>query len=278
MHNTYQDFTAAIIQMDVCDEKKHNLEKAEEMITRAALSGASVVILPEMFCCPYKTTAFPKYAEKAGELIWQTLSNIAKMNHIILIGGSMPERDGEQIYNTCFCFDKEGHQIGRYRKNHLFDIQIENGQHFKESDTLSAGNEITLIDTEYGKIGVIICYDIRFSELSRIIALQGARMLVAPAAFNMTTGPLHWELLLRSRAVDNQFYVIGAAPARNIKSDYISYAHSMAVSPWGKVLIDGGSSECIINVPILQNEIEEVREQLPLLKHRREDIYQLKLL
>lgn len=275
MNNRYPDFTAAIIQMDVSESKEKNLRNATKFIMRAALSNASVIILPEMFCCPYQTATFPDYAEEAGGLIWTTLSKAAKDNHVILIGGSMPEREGDKIYNTCFCFDENGNQIGRHRKAHLFDIQVCNGQHFKESDTLTAGDDITVIDTKFGKIGIGICYDIRFSELSRLMALQDVRMLVYPAAFNMTTGPLHWELLFRSRAVDNQLYVIGAAPARNIYSNYVSYAHSLAVSPWGKILVDGGNLECIISVPIIQKEIEAVREQIPVLKNRRTDIYTL---
>ncbi|KIR02029.1 Nitrilase/cyanide hydratase and apolipoprotein N-acyltransferase [Lachnospiraceae bacterium TWA4] len=269
----YPNFIMSIVQMEVSEEKEKNLQKTKRFIKQAALSGASVVVLPEMFCCPYSSTSFPQYAEEQGGLIWQTLSTAAKENHVLLIGGSMPERDGDKIYNTCFCFDENGNQIGRHRKVHLFDIEVKDGQKFKESDTIDAGNDCTVLDTKFGKIGVGICYDMRFPELSRMMVNEDARLLVFPAAFNMTTGPLHWELLLRSRAVDNQCYVIGASSARNYYSDYISYAHSMVASPWGRIIVDGGERECIISMPIIQTEIDEVRKQIPVLAHRRIDLY-----
>ena len=129
---------------------------------------------------------------------------------------------------------RNGHQIGKHRKMHLFDIDVKGGQYFKESDTLTPGDQVTVFDTEFGKMGLCICYDFRFPELARLMVDEGAQVIIVPAAFNMTTGPLHWELMFRQRAVDNQVYTIGAAPARDLNAGYHSWGHSIAVSPWGE--------------------------------------------
>lgn len=264
----------ALIQMEIDISKAKNLKKAEEMINKAAAKGAKLVVLPEMFNCPYDTSNFPKYAEKEGEHTWKVLSKIAKENNIFLVGGSVPEVDYEnKVYNTCYIFDNKGNQIGKHRKMHLFDIDIKGGQYFKESETLSAGNEVTVFDTPYGKIGVIICYDIRFPELSRLIALKGAKLIIVPGAFNMTTGPAHWELLCRIRALDNQVYTIGAAPARRNDGGYVSYGNSIIADPWGSIVNKLDEKENILIEDLDLDLVDKIREQLPLLKHRRTDVY-----
>src|SRR5574338_120581 len=216
--------TTALIQMRVTADKAENLHSAEKWIQHCASQGAALVMLPEMFCCPYDSAGFPKYAEPQGGAIWQFLQTVAGEQHITLVGGSMPEIDeAGRIYNTCFIFDPLGRQIGRHRKMHLFDIDVSGGQQFRESDTLSPGNQITVVDTAFGKLGVAICYDVRFPELARLMALQGAKILAYPGAFNMTTGPAHWEILFRTRALDNQVFTLGCAPARNVNAGYVSY-------------------------------------------------------
>lgn len=267
----------ALIQMNVAQSKAINLGKAEEMVRKAAQAGAKLAVLPEMFNCPYSTDNFPLYAEQEGENSWQQLSKIAKENHIILVGGSIPEIDHKgSIYNTCYIFGGDGKQIAKHRKIHLFDIDIKGGQYFKESDTLSPGDTITVFDTPYGKIGVMICYDIRFPEIARLMVKEGAEIIIVPGAFNMTTGPAHWELTFRARALDNQVYTIGVAPARNIEADYISYGHSIITDPWGKILNKLDDSEGILVEELDLQQIHKVRSQLPLLKHIRKDIYELK--
>ena len=125
---------------------------------------------------------------------------------IWLVGGSLPELEGDRVYNTSYVFDPEGRQVAKHRKMHLFDIDVAGGQSFRESATLSPGEQVTVFDTPWGRMGLCICFDLRFEELCRLMVLEGARVLLAPAAFNMTTGPAHWELLLRQRAVDNQCF------------------------------------------------------------------------
>ena len=229
-----------------------------------------------MFCCPYQTENFPIYAEKEGGPVWQQLSGYAKQYGIYLIGGSMPEKDAEgNVYNTSYIFDREGKQIGKHRKVHLFDIDVKGGQTFKESDTLTAGDSNTVFDTEFGKIGVMLCFDIRFPELSRMMVNDGAKVIFVPAAFNMTTGPAHWELSFRTRALDNQIYMVGCAPARDVSAGYISWGHSIVTDPWGRVTGMLDENEGILLAELDMDYEEQVREELPLLKSRRKDIYQL---
>ncbi|MBQ8089882.1 MAG: carbon-nitrogen hydrolase family protein, partial [Pyramidobacter sp.] len=206
----------ALVQMHVNEDKKQNMVRAAAFIRRAAEKGAEVVVLPEMFNCPYQTKNFPVYAEKAGGACWTILSEAARENGVYLVGGSMPEKDDQgRVYNASFVFDRDGRQIARHRKAHLFDIDVPGGQRFKESETLTAGDEITTFDTEVGRMGLLICYDFRFPEMSRVMANRGAKVIFVPAAFNMTTGPAHWEILFRCRAQDYQVFTVGAAPARD---------------------------------------------------------------
>ena len=203
----------AVVQMGVREDKFENMSRAAGFVAQAAAKGADIVVLPEMFNCPYQTRNFPVYAEKSGGECWQILADAARDSHVYLVGGSIPERDDEgRVYNTSFVFDRAGDQIARCRKTHMFDIDVPGGQRFKESETLTPGSEITTFDTEFGTMGLLICYDIRFPEMMRVMANRGAKVVFVPAAFNMTTGPAHWELLFRCRAADYQLFTVGAAP------------------------------------------------------------------
>ena len=266
----------AAIQMSTGADKKENVRTVKTYLEKIKDENPDFVILPEMFCCPYQTENFPIYAEKEGGPVWQQLSGYAKQYGIYLIGGSMPEKDAEgNVYNTSYIFDREGKQIGKHRKVHLFDIDVKGGQTFKESDTLTAGDSDTVFDTEFGKMGVMLCFDIRFPELSRMMVNDGARIVFVPAAFNMTTGPAHWELSFRTRALDNQIYMVGCAPARDVSAGYISWGHSIVTDPWGRVIDMLDEKKGILLAELDMDYEEQVREELPLLKSRRKDIYQL---
>jgi omega-amidase len=269
-------FKTGIIQMEVSGKKEENVKKAVCMIAEAARKGAELIVLPEMFNCPYKADDFPVYAERQGGYTWGALSKSALENNIYLVGGSIPEADDEgKVYNTCFTFNRKGEQIGRHRKMHLFDVNITGGQVFKESDTLTAGDDLIVFDTEFCKMGVVICYDIRFPETSRLLTLKGAKVIAVPAAFNMTSGPAHWEISFRARALDNQVYMIGASSARNLSAGYIAYGNSIVSSPWGNVIGRLDEKEGILITEIDLDLVEKVRNELPLLRHRRTDIYSL---
>ncbi len=263
-----------IFQTKVLGTKKENLKQMAEYMEKADLRHVDLVTFSEMFCCPYETSCFPAYAEEEGGPSWQWFSALAKKHGVYLSAGTIPElgEDG-RIYNTAYVFDRQGRQIAKHRKIHLFDIDVKGGQYFRESETLSSGKEATVFDTEFGRVGLCICYDFRFPELARQMVNRGAQIFIIPAAFNMTTGPAHWELMHRSRAVDNQVYVVGTAPARDMDASYHSWGHSLVVNPWGEVLCEmderEGSLRCTLNL----EQVKTVREQLPLLKHRRGDIY-----
>lgn len=266
----------AAIQMSTVADKMENVRTVKTYLEKIKDENPDFVILPEMFCCPYQTENFPIYAEKEGGPVWQQLSGYAKQYGIYLIGGSMPEKDAEgNVYNTSYIFDREGKQIGKHRKVHLFDIDVKGGQTFKESDTLTSGDSDTVFDTEFGKIGVMLCFDIRFPELSRMMVNDGVKVIFVPAAFNMTTGPAHWELSFRTRALDNQIYMVGCAPARDVSAGYISWGHSIVTDPWGRVTGMLDENEGILLAELDMDYEEQVREELPLLKSRRKDIYQL---
>ncbi len=264
----------ALIQMPVGMEKEENLKKAQVGIREAAENGAELAVLPEMFCCPYGNDYFPRYAEEKGGHIYNVLSEAAKENGVTLVGGSFPEREGEKLYNTSFVFDPEGREIARHRKAHLFDIDVEGGQSFHESYVFTPGGEATFFEAGGHRFGLAICFDIRFAEFFRRMTLGGAEAVIVPAAFNMTTGPMHWELSFRMRAVDNQLFTIGCAPARVKSPIYTSYAHSLVCSPWGKVLADAGTEEGILYQEIDFRENARVRQQLPILSAMRPELYQ----
>ena len=266
---------AALLQMPVTADKAENLAVAEDYICRAAEAGADLAILPEMFCCPYTNASFVQNAEAAGEGVYTAMAEAARRAGLWLVAGSMPERDDTRIYNTSFVFDPTGTCVARHRKMHLFDIDVRGGQRFFESETFTAGDSVTVFDTPFGKLGLCICFDMRFPELARCMALSGAQAIVAPAAFNMTTGPAHWELLFRQRAVDNQLFTLGVAPARDVAGPYVSYGNSLVCSPWGDVMARVGSEPALLLVDVDFSYNDQIRAQLPLLSARRADVYQL---
>lgn len=266
----------AVCQIKVLKIKEKNLRNAEKMIREASTKDPQIIILPEMFNCPYSNSYFPLFAESYPGETTNLLSSLARELSIYIIGGSIPEKEGNKIYNTSYSFDKNGNLIGKHRKIHLFDVNIENGIKFRESVFLSSGSSVTVFDTSLCRIGVAVCYDMRFPELIRKMALLGAKLIIIPAAFNMTTGPAHWHLIARSRALDNQIFFIAASPARNSKDTaYISYGHSLIANPWGEIIAEAGTGQCILYGTIDMDFLERIRNQLPVLKHQREGIYKI---
>ncbi|WP_406536493.1 carbon-nitrogen hydrolase family protein [Methanobrevibacter sp.] len=267
----------ALCQMNVIDNKEANIENAGLMINEAISKNADFIVLPEMFNCPYSNDKFIEYAEEEqNSLTLNKIASLAKNNNVYILAGSIPEKEEDKLYNTSYLFDRSGKMLAKHRKMHLFDIDVKGKITFKESDVLTAGDDFTIADTEFGKIGIGICYDVRFPELARIMVEKGALILFYPGAFNMTTGPAHWELLFRSRALDNQVYCVGVAPALNKDASYHSFGHSIIANPWGEVLAEANEEESLIICEIDLDEIKKVREELPLLKNKREDLYEVK--
>nr|XP_006130749.1 omega-amidase NIT2 [Pelodiscus sinensis] len=269
------NFRLALIQHHVSAVKSDNLNKACGLVKQAAAQGAKIVALPECFNSPYGTKYFPEYAEKIPGESTQKLSEVAKECGIYLIGGSIPEKDAGKLYNTCTVFGPDGTMLAKHRKIHLFDINVPGKIRFQESETLSPGDSFSVFDTPYCKVGLGICYDIRFAELAQIYTQKGCQLLVYPGAFNMTTGPAHWELLQRGRAVDNQVYVATASPARDERASYIAWGHSTVVNPWGEVIAKAGTEETIIYTDIDLTKLAEIRQQIPLHAQKRIDLYSI---
>ena len=263
----------ALIQMHVDFNKNNNIAAACNKIKEAGLLNIDMVVLPEMFCCPYSGKYFREYGEEEGGPVQETLSGLAKEMGIFIVGGSIPELCDNKIYNTSYVYDNNGKQIAKHRKAHLFDIDIKGKIRFFESEYLTAGDEITVFNSPFGIMGLCICFDFRFPEVASAMAKKGAVLIIVPAAFNMTTGPAHWETMFRQRAVDNQVFTIGAAPARDEDGVYVSYGNSIAVNPWGEVIARCGGNECTLIVDVDFKLVEDVRSQLPLISSRREELY-----
>ena len=269
MRNPYK---IALCQMTVKPEKEQNKRRAEELIKKAAENGANVVCLPEIWNCPYDIKQFGENAETEDGPSVAFMSDIAKKHSIFLIGGSIPEKtvqksgdcEKARVYNTAFVFSPSGETIAKYRKSHLFDIDIEGKIKFKESDFFSAGEGITIFNTDYGKMGVAICFDIRFPEMFRQMAKAGAEIVFLPASFNMTTGPVHWELLMKSRALDNQYYLAACASARDHEASYTSWGHSCVATPWGQYCSEADEKESIIYATIDPEYISKIRKEIPV--------------
>ncbi|XP_056315077.1 omega-amidase NIT2 [Danio aesculapii] len=266
-------FRLAVVQLHVSKIKADNLGRAQTLVKEAAGQDAKVVVLPECFNSPYGTGFFKEYAEKIPGESTQVLSETAKECGIYLVGGSIPEEDGGKLYNTCSVFGPDGKLLVKHRKIHLFDIDVPGKIRFQESETLSPGKSLSMFETPFCKVGVGICYDIRFAELAQIYAKKGCQLLVYPGAFNMTTGPAHWELLQRGRAVDNQVYVATASPARDETASYVAWGHSSVINPWGEVISKAGSEESVVYADIDLQYLADVRQQIPITKQRRNDLY-----
>lgn len=293
----------ALCQLSVGDDKSRNIDAMVAAVRAAARDGAALVVLPEMWNCPYANASFPTYAEvidpsarwgPANESLHTSntssspsvaaLAAVARETGVVLVGGSIPERDSENaslLYNACCVFDGDGALIAKHRKTHLFDLDIPGEISFRESDTLAAGDALTVVDTDVGRLGIGVCFDLRFPELAAVCANRGASMLVYPGAFNTVTGPLHWELLQRARAVDNQCFVLTCSPARDRDARarsppaYEAWGHSTVVGPFAEILATTDERESIVTAECDLEQIATRRRNMPLETQRRGDLYAL---
>ncbi|KAB8222705.1 Nit1 Nit 2 and related protein and the Nit1-like domain of NitFhit class 10 nitrilase [Aspergillus parasiticus SU-1] len=279
-----QPLKLALVQLASGADKAVNLAHARTKVLEAAQAGAKLIVLPECFNSPYGTQYFPKYAEtllpspptEDQSPSYHALSAIAAEAKAYLVGGSIPELEPttKKYYNTSLVFSPTGSLIGTHRKTHLFDIDIPGKITFKESEVLSPGNQLTIVDLpDYGKIGLAICYDIRFPEAAMIAARKGAFALIYPGAFNMTTGPMHWSLLARARAVDNQLYVGLCSPARDMDATYHAWGHSLIANPAAEVLVEAEDKETIVYADLDNDTIQSTRKGIPVYTQRRFDLY-----
>jgi omega-amidase len=278
MSGRAESFRLAVLQLEVTADKQKNIANALEKIREAVTDGrAQVVILPECFNSPYGVEYFAKYAEiiPSGETS-QNLSAIAKELAIYLIGGSIPERDekSNKLYNTCTIWNPDGTLQTFHRKMHLYDVDLPTDITFNESSVLTPGNRLTVATIFDRKVGINICHDIRFEEMAKLYRKKGCEMLVYPSAFDLKTGEMHWELLARSRANDNQLYVVQCSVARDTSAGYVAWGYSMVVDPWGTVIKKAGQDQETLFVDIDFKVTETVRRQIPIYRQRRIDIYE----
>ncbi|MDO5821822.1 carbon-nitrogen hydrolase family protein [Methanosphaera sp.] len=268
-----KDFKIATCQMNVVDNKDTNIEHAIQLIKKASSNGAKLITLPEMFNTPYDNSKFIEYCEEeTTSKTLNSMQDIAREENIYLQSGSIPEKESNHLYNTAYLINPKGKIIGKHRKMHMFDIDTDNMK-FTESDTLTPGDSVTTIKTPLANISIAICYDIRFPELWTLMNKNNSDIILLPGAFNKTTGPLHWETLIKARAIDNQCYVVATSPSQIENPYYVAWGHSMIVNPWGKIIAKAHENEEILYANITQSSLSSVRNQIPVRTNRRNDIY-----
>lgn len=276
-------------QLEVGMNKAQNIANARAAILNLHQQNVNMIVLPECFNCPYSNDYFREYSEEIPSVstassslsedkhpTTKMISDMAQETKSYIIAGSVPELDAkDRIFNTSVVVDPSGAIVAKHRKLHLFDINVPGKIEFRESKTLTAGQQVTMFDTEFGRVGLGICYDLRFPEYAQACASAGCDVIVYPGAFNTTTGPAHWELLLRARALDNQLYVIGCSPARNPEMAHIypTYGYSTVVGPWGDVLWRTEHAAVLHALDLDMAKVAEVRQNIPIRAQKRFDVY-----
>jgi predicted amidohydrolase len=263
---------AAAVQLNSTGDKGRNLETAERLVRAAAADGADLVVLPEKWNL---LAAGEEVLAGAEPLDGPSLSAArawAQELGIHLLAGSVAERHGERARNTSVLIGPGGDDLATYRKIHMFDVEV-GGVSYRESEHEDAGEEIVTAPLDELVAGLTVCYDLRFPELYRILAVRGARLITVPSAFTLTTGRDHWEVLLRARAIENQVFVIAPNQVGEAPPHYHSFGHSMIVDPWGVVLATAPDEECFVAADLDLAAQEEVREKLPSLANRRHEHY-----
>jgi len=262
---------AAAIQMNSTAEVERNLDTAERLVSAAAQRGAQLVGLPENFAF-LRSEGEPIPEAQALDGPWvRRMSELSRRHRLTLLLGSLPERiEGEtRVYNTSVLLGPDGATLATYRKIHLFDIDLPGLEHLKESRAVRPGEALVVADTPAGRIGLSICYDVRFPEMYRRLSRDGARVLAVPSAFTDRTGKDHWEILLRARAIENLAYVIAPAQAGPHGKGRASYGHAMIVDPWGAVLAQVPDGEGVAIAELDFDRQDRLRRELPALDHRR---------
>lgn len=264
-------FLAAAVQMLASNDKAANLDEAKRWVRAAASEGARVIALPEVFIWRGSKSEERKAAEKIPGPTSEELGGLARELGIYLLGGSILEAipGDEKAYNTSLLFGPRGKLLASYRKIHLFDVDLAHGISVRESDTRAFGNAVVVAATELCPMGLTVCYDLRFPELYRGLATQGAQLIFVPSAFTAYTGKAHWEPLLRARAIENQVYVIAPGQFGTSTQSFETYGHSMIVDPWGKISAELADGPGFVTAEIDLDYLAKVRAELPALTHRK---------
>lgn len=263
----------AAIQMTSGAEVAPNLAVAERLVAEAARAGAGLAVLPENFALMARTDAERLgVAEDDGRgPIQDFLAEAARRYGLWLVGGTLPikAQAPQKARAACLLFNDKGERVARYDKIHLFDVQLPNGEEYRESAVFEHGAEVVVADTPFGRLGLAVCYDLRFPELFRAMVDRGAELFAVPSAFTAVTGRAHWEVLVRARAVENFAYVIAAAQGGRHASGRETYGHSMVVNPWGEIVAQRETGEAIVAADCDRARQADIRARLPSLRHWR---------
>ncbi|EXG80373.1 carbon-nitrogen hydrolase family protein [Cryptosporangium arvum] len=260
----------AVCQLNSRDDRAANLAEARRLLEQAAAAGADFAVLPEFVDYLGRRRGEPEPETVDGEFA-QFFSRAARELELTVLAGSFRERaeDGERAYNTSLVFDRSGRRVAAYRKIHLYDVEIPGRVSYHESKTIAPGEELVVADVEGTPVGLSICYDLRFPELYRALAVAGARVLVVPAAFMAHTGRDHWEVLLRARAIENQCYVVAAGQIGDHEPGRTCFGRSMVIDPWGTVVAQAPDVVGVVTADLDLGRLEDVRAELPSLANRR---------
>jgi len=265
-----KSYLAAAIQITSQPDLEKNLVTAADLVELAVRRGAQLVTLPENFSFMGEETEKVRQASAIAQHTEKFLKTMAQRYQITIFGGGfpIPVADGK-VSNTALIIDANGEELARYEKVHLFDVNLPDGNTYQESQTVKAGLSLPplLVSPHYGKIGLSVCYDVRFPELYRQLSKQGAEILLIPAAFTAYTGKDHWQVLLQARAIENTAYVIAPAQTGHHYARRQSHGHAMIIDPWGIVLSDAGEDPGVAIAEINPSRLEQVRRQMPSLQH-----------
>lgn len=261
---------AALIQMVSSANVKDNLEKVEQLMLQAHYDGAELVVLPENFafmgrCEADKLQIAEVYDQGA---IQEKIKTLAKKLSLWVVAGTMPLKGmGSKVRASCLVYDEKGECAARYDKIHLFDVEVSEKETYQESATIERGQDLVVVDTPIGKIGLTVCYDLRFPELYQQLAAQGAQLFTVPSAFTAVTGLAHWEILLRARAIENLCYVLAANQGGKHESGRTTFGHSMIIEPWGKILTQAKTGRGVMTAEIDLKALQHLRKTFPCVDH-----------
>ena len=267
--------TLAAIQMNSGGDLATNLDRASNLLQRAASTGAGLVVLPENFACMPEHMASRRSAAETDGCgpVQEFISSEAKRLRLWIVGGTIPVRgaDPDRPFSSSYVFDHDGNCVGRYDKAHLFDVEIpDSDETYQESAFTQPGTAALVVESPWGRLGIAVCYDLRFPELFRQMSFTGLDVVAVPSAFTVLTGQAHWKTLLRARAVENLCYVVAAGQTGRHPDGRETYGHSMIIGPWGEVLNDAGSSDGVITADFDRAGLDELRHRFPALAHRHD--------
>ncbi|MFO7591472.1 MAG: carbon-nitrogen hydrolase family protein [Acidimicrobiia bacterium] len=273
-----RELKLALVQCSAGTDFDANVEHAIAAVRRAADGGAQLVALPENFHLRLPSDGGERKLEVAQEIpgpLSRALSDVARDKGIYLLAGSFSEQSDVKgkVHNTSLLFDPSGSVIAKYRKIHMFDVTIAGQVKAQESQFVEAGAQVVTADTEFGRVGLSVCYDLRFPELYRALAVKGAVVTFVPANFTLFTGRDHWETLLRARAIENGMFVVAPGQIGGVQGGFTAYGRSMVVDPWGTVVACASDGQEILHARIDLDLVDQVRAKLPSLQHRRPEAY-----